>query len=258
MNSETDFVSRNAVFQDVASRIASSALHALTARPSRESTTGFEAASEGDMEKLRSVAVEGTTTVADTLVDLVGKIRENIVLRRAALLSVPGGVVSSYIHNVSGPGLGSIGVCVGMRAVDKDGAVVALSPPTRKAVTDIAKKVAMHIAAAKPTYLNQAVVPPAIIQRERDIITAQAKGTGKTDAVIPKIVEGRLKKFYGDTVLLDQPFVMSEEGKKVASVVEEAGKAAGVKLQVTGFLHFVVGEAAASSGGAATEGATTA
>lgn len=222
-------------------------------------------------------------SVSAVVTDHVGKIGENLVLRRVGRINVPGGIVAPYIHNSIAPGLGSIGVVVGLRAVpapapapkkdDKKGgaataaataaaadASTAAKAPydlstapaeVKTAVADIAKKLAMHVAAAKPAYLTRAHVPSEAVERERNVLLAQAASANKPADIVARMVEGKLGKFYGETVLLEQPYVASEEGAKVSKVLADAAKKiaglpAGYTLEVAGFYRLVLGEAAAA------------
>jgi elongation factor Ts len=169
-------------------------------------------------------------TVEEELTHLISTIGENIVLRRAKRLSTEEGGVYSYVHNALGLGIGKIGVLVTL-ASSADPAQLA----------DLGKQLAMHIAAASPLYLDIASVPQAALDRERDVLREQARATGKTDSVVDRMVEGRLRKFYEEFVLLEQIFVVDQE-TKISKVVEQAGKAAGAPIRVVSFARFALGE----------------
>ena len=214
VNSETDFVARNPQFQEMVSTIAGAALKAT-----------------GNLDHLAKAAYgSGKATVADTIKEMIGSIGENMTLRRAAHLSVAKGAVASYMHNMLAPGLGKIGVIV---ALDSTG--------DEKKLTSLGKQIAMHIAAANPQAVDVASLDPAFVARERAILVEQAKESGKPEAVIEKMVEGRLRKFYEEVVLLQQPFVHDPD-MTVAKALEAAEKDAGAPIKITGFHRFALGE----------------
>jgi elongation factor Ts len=214
VNSETDFVARNPSFQELVQTIAAAALKA-----------------KGDLETLGTAPYGATkTSVADTLKEMVGSIGENMTLRRTAHLAAKDGVVASYMHNQTSPGLGKIGVIVALESTgDAD---------TLKA---FGKQVAMHIAAANPQAVDTESLDPELIGRERTVLTEQAKESGKPAEVIAKMVEGRLRKFYEEVVLLQQPFVHDPDNT-VAKAMEAAAKEAGAPIKITGFYRFALGE----------------
>jgi elongation factor Ts len=214
VNSETDFVARNELFQSYVRTVAELAI-----------------AGDGDLDALKRMAYPGTgRTVAEQLTELVGRIGENLVLRRVARLAVGQGLVASYVHNSLAPGLGKIGVLVALEAAAAGEALAALG-----------RQLAMHVAAANPLYLNTASVPATALDRERAVLREQAAGSGKSEAIVERMVEGRLRKFYEDFVLLDQVFVIDGESR-VGKVVETAAKAAGAAIRVAGFVRFQLGE----------------
>jgi elongation factor Ts len=214
VNSETDFVARNELFQSYVRTVAELAI-----------------AGDGDLDALKRMAYPGTgRTVAEELTELVGRIGENLVLRRVARLAVGQGLVASYVHNSLAPGLGKIGVLVALEAAAAGEALAALG-----------RQLAMHVAAANPLYLNTASVPGTALDRERAVLREQAAGSGKSEAIVERMVEGRLRKFYEDFVLLDQVFVIDGESR-VGKVVETAAKAAGAAIRVAGFVRFQLGE----------------
>ncbi|RBI85033.1 elongation factor Ts [Rhodosalinus halophilus] len=198
VNSETDFVAKNAEFQDFVSQVADKAMEA------------------DDLEAL-SAADLGGKSVADTLTDKIATIGENMTLRRMA--KVEGPVVASYVHNAAAPGMGQIGVLVAMKGGDEA----------------FGRKVAMHIAAASPQALNEAELDPALLERERNVLTEQARESGKPEQVIEKMIEGRMKKFLGEVTLLGQAFVVDPD-KTVAQAAEEAG------AEVVAYVRMAVGE----------------
>ena len=214
VNSETDFVARNDVFQSFVRAVSELALDG-----------------NGELQSLKEKAFPGTgRTVEEELPHLIATIGENIVLRRMTRLSTDQGGVFSYVHNALGPGLGKIGVIV----------TLASSAPA-DVLTALGKQLAMHVAAATPLYLDIASVPQAALDRERDVLRDQARATGKPDSVIEKMVEGRLRKFYEEFVLLEQIFVVDQE-TKISRVVEQASKAASAPIRVASFARFALGE----------------
>jgi elongation factor Ts len=214
VNSETDFVARNDTFQKMASGIAKAALVA-----------------KGDLDKLaKSKFPGGGTSVADTVKEMIGTIGENMTLRRTAYLAAKNGAVASYMHNMMAPGLGKIGVIVALE-----------STGDAEQLNTFGKQVAMHIAAANPQAVDIDSLDKSLIERERAVLTEQAKESGKPAPVIEKMVEGRLRKFYEEVVLLAQAFVHDPD-TTVAKAVAAAEKAAGAPIKITGFYRFALGE----------------
>jgi elongation factor Ts len=214
VNSETDFVARNETFQKFASTAGALALEV-----------------GGDVEKLKSAQFPGTgRTVGDELTHMVATIGENMALRRAAALAVSPGIVASYVHTALAPGLGKIGVLV---ALESSAAPDKLLP--------LGRQIAMHVAAANPQALDVADVDPAALERERGVLAEQARASGKPEEIIGKMVEGRLRKYYEDVVLLEQTYVIDGESK-VRAVVQKAGKELGAPVRVTGFVRYALGE----------------
>ncbi len=214
VNSETDFVARNDDFQKLVRTIA-----------------GLALAADGDLERLQAAQVPGTgRTVTEEVTEAVARIGENINLRRSAALAVDQGVVGSYLHSTLAPGLGKIGVLVGVRSAGHG-----------EALDKLAKQLAMHIAAARPQSVSVDKLDPAVVARERDIYKEQARATGKPDNVLEKIVDGRMRKFYEESVLLEQVFVVDTD-LKVKDAVEHAAKAIGSPITVTSFVRLALGE----------------
>ena len=201
LNSETDFVAKNTEFQAFLSKVVALAL----------------ANKINDIEALKAADLEGKS-VQDTLVALIAKIGENMSLRRVAI--VTGDTVVPYVHSAIAPGLGKIGVLV---AISGENAA------------EVGKKVAMHVAASKPAFLSIADVDSATAEHERGIYAEQARASGKPEAIIEKMVEGRMRKFYEEAVLLEQAFVMDPE-KKVKDVLADS------KATVSTFVRFNLGE----------------
>jgi elongation factor Ts len=214
VNAETDFVARNELFQDFVGNVVRLSLDA-----------------GGDVEKLKAAAYPGTgRTVAEELTQRIATIGENMTLRRTAALSVGQGVVRAYVHSAIKPHMGRIAVLV---ALESTGA--------RDKLEELARLLAMHVAAAAPRALTAAELDPALVERERAVLTEQAKESGKPADVVAKMVEGRLRKFYQDVVLLEQTWVHDGE-TKVAKVVEQAAKEAGAPIKATGFVRYALGE----------------
>lgn len=214
VNSETDFVARNDLFQGFVRTVA-----------------GLAVAGSGDVETLRHAEYPGTGRTVDAeLTELIARIGENLVLRRSQQLAVERGVVASYAHNTLAPGLGKIGVLV---ALDSEADTEELAA--------LGRQLAMHVAAANPLYLDTGSVPAAALDRERDVLREQARGSGKAENIIERMVEGRLRKFYEDTVLLEQIFVVDGESR-ISRVIEAAAKSAGKPIRVAGFARFQLGE----------------
>jgi elongation factor Ts len=214
VNSETDFVARNQLFQDFVRAVAALAV-----------------ATDRDAEALKGVSFAGNgKTVEGELTDLVARIGENMVLRRVARLSVSQGHVASYVHNAVSPGLGKMGVLVALESAASENVLAPLG-----------RQLAMHVAAANPQYLDQSSVPAAALDRERAVLREQAGSTGKSADIVEKMVEGRLRKFYEDSVLLDQVFVIDGESR-VGKVVDAAAKSAGTPIKITAFVRFALGE----------------
>ncbi len=214
VNSETDFVARNEIFQKMARDIAGVALGA-----------------DGDVEAIKAAPFPGAgMTVEAKVAQMVGQIGENMAVRRSAMVKAEGGVVAAYIHNQTVDGAGKIGVLVGLKSTGDPAKLNALG-----------KQIAMHVAAAKPLSGRIEDLDPAVVAREKAILAEQARASGKPDEVVMKMVEGRLRKFYEESVLLEQIFVIDGE-TKVAKVIENASKTIGAPIEFTGFARLELGE----------------
>ena len=213
VNSETDFVAKNEIFQDFVRNVAQIALE-----------------NGSDIEALSNASYPSGGTVAETLTENIAKIGENQSLRRAAVLEVKEGVVVPYVHNQVAPGLGKIGVLVALEGAAPSETLVALG-----------KQIAMHVAAANPLALNADDLDAELVERERSIAMEKAKESGKPQNIIEKMVEGGLAKFRKDSALLSQLFVMDNK-TPVADVVAQAGKEAGTPVTLAGFVRFQLGE----------------
>jgi len=168
--------------------------------------------------------------VQETLTNLVATIGENMTLRRVANLSVSQGVVASYVHNALVPNLGKIGVLVALE-----------SSADAAKLQELGKQLAMHVAAARPEALNIADVDTKALDRERNVLADQARASGKPEEIIAKMVEGRLRKYYEEVVLMEQIYVVDGESR-ISQVIEKASKDLGAPIKLTGFVRYQLGE----------------
>ena len=205
VNAETDFVARNDKFQAFVTKATGAALD------------------NGDIEALKG-------SLGEELTQLVATIGENMSLRRAVRLAVSDGVVATYVHSALVPNLGKIGVLVALESTGDKGKLLELG-----------RQIAMHIAAARPEALDVADVDQANLARERDVLSEQARASGKPEDIIAKMVEGRIRKYYEEVVLLEQVYVIDQE-TKIRKVVENAAKDVGAPVKLTGFARFQLGE----------------
>jgi len=214
LNAETDFVARNELFQAAARKVAQTALGV-----------------EGGVDALGAAKTADGETVSDMITNLIATIGENMVVRRAARFEVSPGAVASYVHNAVVPGeLGRIGVLV---AIEGQG--------DQSKLQELGRKIAMHVAATQPLSLSTEDLDPAAVERERAIFAEQAAASGKPPQVVEKMVEGRLRKFYEEVVLLKQAFVMNPD-QTVEQLVAETAKALGSPVAVKGFVRLALGE----------------
>ena len=214
VNAETDFVGRNEDFQKLVSGIAAVA-----------------AEKGGDVDQIKAETFPGTSdTVEAKLTDAIATIGENMALRRAAQLNVNNGVVATYVHNSVADGLGKIGILV---ALESEGDAAALAT--------LGKQIAMHVAATSPQSISVADLDPAAVERERAVLSQQARESGKPEEIIAKMVEGRLSKFYKEVVLLEQTFVIDGENT-VKAAIENVAKEIGSPIEVVGMVRYAVGE----------------
>ncbi len=212
LNSETDFVARNDLFQGL---VRMAADLALDVGP--------------DVEKIKAAKV-GSKTMAEAIAETVAKIGENMTLRRAAELSVGKGAVGSYVHNSVTEGLGKIGVLVALESTGKTDELSSLG-----------RMIAMHVAATNPQAIDAAGLDPAVVAREKDVLAEKFKQQGKPANVIEKIVESGLKTYYKEVCLLDQPYVHDDK-KSVAQALKEAEGRVGAPIKITGFVRYKLGE----------------
>jgi len=201
VNIETDFAAKNPDFQAYVNEVVDTVL------------------ANGDLESKKA-----------QLPDLVAKIGENMNLRRTARIAVDNGIVTSYIHTQMEPGLGKIGVLVGLKS----------DAPADK-LQEIAKHIAMHVAASAPKFKDIAGVDPAALEREKAIYVEKARASGKPEAIIEKIVEGNIRKYYEEVVLMEQAFIMDPE-KKIKDVLADAAKELGTAVELVDFARFALGE----------------
>jgi elongation factor Ts len=214
VNSETDFVARNDLFQGLVKMIANVALEV-----------------GADIERILAARI-GDRTVADAIAETVAKVGEHMTLRRTAGLSVGSGVVASYLHNSPVEGLGRIGVLVALESAGKTDELKAFG-----------RMVAMHVSFANPQAIDPSGLDAATIERERNVLADKAKAQGKPANVVDKIVESGLKTFYKDVCLLDQPFIFDEKNKQsVAQAVRDAEAKVGAPIKVGGFVRYALGE----------------
>lgn len=213
INAETDFVARNDQFQNFVQTAAGIALNKAD-----------------DVDALAAADFGNGKNVKDTLTELIATIGENMSIRRMTKLSVGNGVVAGYIHNAIGTGMGKIGVLVALESTGDKAQLEALG-----------KQIAMHVAAAFPQYLTREEVDTTAIERERTVLRDQAKQQGKPDDVIEKMIEGRMRKFYEEIVLLDQIFVVDGESR-ISALLEKAAKDIGAPVTIKGYARLQLGE----------------
>ncbi|MXP63214.1 elongation factor Ts [Roseomonas sp. M0104] len=208
VNAETDFVARNELFQNFVAEVA-----------------GLVLVVGDDVEQLKAATFPGTThSVQDELTRLIATIGENMSIRRAKRFTVPSGVVATYVHSAVKPGLGKIGVLVALEAASEI-----------EALETLGRQIGMHVAAARPEALDISAVDPSALEREKAVLTEQASTSGKPPAIIEKMVEGRVRKYYEEVVLLEQVWVHDGESR-VKAVVQKAG------AKLAGFARFQLGE----------------
>ena len=208
VNAETDFVARNELFQNFVAEVA-----------------GLVLSVGDDVAKLQAATYPGTThSVQDELTRLIATIGENMTIRRAKRFEVSSGLVASYVHSAVRPGLGKIGVLVALEA-----------PSEIEALETLGRQIGMHVAATRPEALEVGAVDPSALEREKAVLTEQARASGKPEAIIEKMVEGRVRKYYEEVVLLEQVWVHDGESR-VKAVVQKAG------AKLVGFTRFQLGE----------------
>ncbi len=219
VNSETDFVARNDLFQGLVKMIADVALDV-----------------GADVNKILAARI-GDRTVADAITETIAKVGENMTLRRAAALSVGKGVIASYVHNSVADDLGRIGVIVALESAGSTDELKAFG-----------RMVAMHVASANPQAIDVSGLDPATVEREKNILAEKFKAQGKPANVIDKIVESGLKTFYKEVCLLDQGFIFDDK-KSVAQALKESEAKAGAPIRIGGFVRYALGEGIDRPGG---------
>jgi elongation factor Ts len=214
-NAETDFVAKNDRFQAAAREFATVALGV-----------------DGDVESIRAAKTAGGEAVSDVITNLIATIGENMQLRRAAKLAVSEGAVSLYLHNKQGDDVARLAVLVALEGAG-DQAQVA----------EVARRIALHVAGTPtpPLALNSDELDPAVVAKEREIQTQTAIESGKPREIAEKMVEGRIRKWQEEVVLLKQPFVMNPD-QTIEQLVAETSKQLGAPLKVKGFVRFALGE----------------
>ena len=214
VNSETDFVAKNEIFQEYVEDAAKVALM-----------------NNGDIEAMKAaVCPKVSKPFGERLTDMIAKIGENMNLRRAKTLEVKDGVVASYMHSATRPGLGRIGVLVALE-----------SPADKEKLRELGKHIAMHIAASNPLFHTIADVAPEALEREKAIFSEQALASGKPANIVEKMVEGRIRKYYEEVVLEEQAYIMDPD-KKVKEIIADAEKELGAPIKMTGYVCFKLGE----------------
>lgn len=212
LNSETDFVARNEIFQKLTESI---------------SRLGLKAS---NLDELKNIQMENGKSVEETVTENIATIGENLTLRRMENITVNEGFVASYVHNAVVPNLGKIGVLVALE-----------SSGDKTKLEELGKQIAMHVAAARPISLNIEGVSSDIVEREKAIFSEQARASGKPDNIIEKMVEGRVRKFYEESVLLEQVFVMDNK-TKIKDVVANVAKEISAEITLKAFARLELGE----------------
>ncbi len=212
VNSETDFVARNDLFQGLVQMIANVALEVGP-----------------DVERIKA-AKAGSMTIGEAIAETIAKVGENMALRRAAQLAVGNGVIARYMHNAVSDGLGKIGVLVALE-----------SAATGEELAKFGRMIAMHVAASSPQAVDAAGLDRALVDREKEILAEKFRAQGKPANVIDKIVESGLKSFYKEVCLLEQPYI-HDPAKSVAQALKEAEGRVGAPIKIAGFVRFALGE----------------
>jgi elongation factor Ts len=213
LNAETDFVARNEMFQAAARAIAQVALK-----------------TDGSVEAVQAAPCQGST-VNEVVTNLIATIGENMMVRRAVRFAVDDGVVAAYVHNAAAPELGRIGVLVALNSTASD----------KAALLDLGRNIGMHVAATQPQSLSTDDLDPAAVERERAIFSEQAAASGKPPQVVEKMVEGRIRKFYEEVVLLKQAYVRNPD-QTVEALLAEQSKTLGAPVTIAGFIRLGLGE----------------
>lgn len=213
INSETDFVARNEQFQNLVTNIANLAINVK------------------DIEELKAAKMPNGKSVEEDVVENIATIGENLTLRRMEVLKVSEGAIGSYVHNEVAPNLGKISVLVGLQSSAKDTAKLEA----------LAKQIAVHVAGNNPQSIDDSGLDQALVERERKVLFEKSKEEGKPDNIIEKMVEGRIRKFFAEVVLLQQNFLFDNK-LTVAEVIKNAAKELGAEIQITKFIRYELGE----------------
>lgn len=213
INSETDFVARNEQFQSLVTNIANLAINVK------------------DIEELKAAKMPNGKSVEEDVVENIATIGENLTLRRMEVLKVSEGAIGSYVHNEVAPNLGKISVLVGLQSSAKDTAKLEA----------LAKQIAVHVAGNNPQSIDDSGLDQALVERERKVFFEKSKEEGKPDNIIEKMVEGRIRKFFAEVVLLQQNFLFDNK-LTVAEVIKNASKELGAEIQITKFIRYELGE----------------
>ncbi|HSQ97199.1 MAG TPA: translation elongation factor Ts [Rickettsiales bacterium] len=219
VNSETDFVARNEQFQSFVKKCLVTGLEINEQDPNKF------------VELLKDTyCIPCGQKISDDLTQNIATIGENLQIRRGVTLYIGEGLIASYIHNAIKPGLGKIGVLVSLQ-----------SSSSKDKLEELGKGIAMHIAATKPEFLKESDVPSNKVDSEKEIARELAKKSGKPDNVIEKMIEGRIKKFYEENVLLNQMYIM-DNTKKISDILKDFEKETGKTVEIKEFVLFVLGE----------------
>jgi elongation factor Ts len=213
VNSETDFVARNDKFQQLVKNIATLALQ------------------QSNLQSLKLTKTSTGRSVDEEILDNIATIGENLNLRRVDVLQVSEGVVASYVHNTVVEGLGKISVLVGLQSTSKE----------KAKLLELGQKIATHIAANNPYSLDVSSLDQTLVEREKDIFFEQSKASGKPDNIVEKMVEGRIRKFLAEVVLLEQNFLFDDK-LTISQVIDNAAKELGTSIKVTQFIRYELGE----------------
>lgn len=212
VNSETDFVARNELFQALVQKIAAAALEVGP-----------------DVERIKAVNT-GSQTIGEAIAEAIAKVGENMALRRAAQLTVGNGLIAQYMHNAVAEGLGKIGVLVALETAASGDEAARFG-----------RMIAMHVAASSPQAVDPEGLDRAVVEREKEILAEKFRAQGKPANVIDKIVESGLKSFYKEVCLLEQPYI-HDPAKSVAQALKEAEGKIGAPIKISGFVRFALGE----------------
>lgn len=213
VNSETDFVARNEQFQDLVKDIANFAVIAKT------------------IDTLKTFKMQSGKSVEEEIIENISTIGENLTLRRMDILEISEGAIGSYVHNEVVPNLGKISVLVGLASNAKDKAKLEA----------LAKQIAVHVAGNNPQSIDNSSLDQALVERERKVFFEKSKEEGKPDNIIEKMVEGRIRKFFSEVVLLQQNFLF-EPKLTVAEVIKNAEKELGAEIKIAKFIRYELGE----------------